>query len=47
MVAMICHTEPASKTPNRMAIPEAHNIGPPTSPSMARRRGTKPDRYIS
>ena len=43
---MTCHTEPASKTPNNTAIPEAHSSGPPTSPSMAKRRGTRPDRYI-
>jgi hypothetical protein len=37
---------PSSRTPSKTRIPVAHIRGPPTSPSMARRRGTRPDRYI-
>jgi hypothetical protein len=31
---------------NSTAVPEARIRGPPISPSMAMRRGTRPDRYI-
>ena len=46
MVAMACHTGPASKTPNRMATPEAVTRGPPMSPSTAMPRGTRAERYV-
>ena len=46
MVAMACHTEPASMIPNRTATPEAMIRGPPMSPSTAMQRATSADRYI-
>ena len=33
-------------TPNNTATPEMQISGPPMSPSMAMRRGTRPERYI-
>ena len=39
--------EPGSITSKRTSIPVAMMSGPPMSPSIAMRRGTRPERYIS
>ena len=46
IVAMLCSVPPGWSTSNITAIPERQINGPPTSPSMAMRRGTSSDWYI-
>ena len=43
---MLCSVPPGWSTSNITAIPERQINGPPTSPSMAMRRGTSSDWYI-